>query len=237
MRPPHGGTTRRNRRKRSAPRCTSSEPGCGVWRSTSKQRSSALNEHSSRRGRYGRRSARSRRQVPDQPRPQRRMALECREPSERRQKDVLHHVIDQISVWQESMASIRVHGVDMGSDEPCSGLPVFSEDGRNQFAFVALVRQRCDNVNGRCGRTRCSRIHTVIVAKEGAFPLMGGRQDNSDEDVRTTASPLNNRRGAAGRKCPPVRRQGTLSSGTSGRRLSSAGFQRKTGTPTDGRHS
>ena len=68
------------------------------------------------------------------------------------------------------MAGIRVHGVDMGSDEPCSCLPVFAEDGRNQFAFVALVRQRCDNVNGPCGRTRCSRIHTVIVVKEGAFP-------------------------------------------------------------------
>ena len=72
------------------------------------------------------------------------------------------------------MAGIRVDGVDMGGDESCSCLPVSSENGRNQFAFVALVRQRGNNVNGRCGRTRCSRIHTVIVAKEGAFPLMGG---------------------------------------------------------------
>ena len=70
------------------------------------------------------------------------------------------------------MAGVRVYGVDMSSDEPCSGLPVFSEDGRNQVAFiVARVRQGCSNVNGSCGRTPCSRIHTVIVAKEGAFPL------------------------------------------------------------------
>jgi hypothetical protein len=71
------------------------------------------------------------------------------------------------------VADMRVDGVDMNRDEPCSRLPVFSEDGRNQVAFiVARVRQRCNNVNGSCRRTRCSRIHTVIVAKEGAFPLM-----------------------------------------------------------------
>jgi hypothetical protein len=71
------------------------------------------------------------------------------------------------------MAGIRVDGVDMSRDEPCSRLPVFSEDGRNQVAFVvARVRQRGNNVNGSCGRSRYSRIHTVIVAKESAFPLM-----------------------------------------------------------------
>ena len=111
----------------------------------------------------------------DQSRPQGRLTLECRESFERRQKNVLHHVIDQICVWRESMAGIRVHGVDMGSDELCSCLPVVSEDGRNQFAFVALVRRRFNNVNAPCGRTLCSRIHTVIVAQEGAFPLMHGR--------------------------------------------------------------
>jgi hypothetical protein len=74
------------------------------------------------------------------------------------------------------MAGIRVDRVDMSRDEPCGRLPVFSEDGRNQVAFVvARVRQRCNNVNRLCGRTRRSRIHTVIVAKEGAFPLMDER--------------------------------------------------------------
>ena len=76
------------------------------------------------------------------------------------------------------MAGIRVHGVDMGSDELCSCLPVVSEDGRNQFAFVALVRRRFNNVNAPCGRTLCSRIHTVIVAQEARSPSwMGGRDD------------------------------------------------------------
>jgi hypothetical protein len=65
-----------------------------------------------------------------------------------RQKDLLHDVIDQIGVRRESMARVRVHGINMGSDEPGHCLPVLSEDGRNEFAFVAFGRQRFDNVDG-----------------------------------------------------------------------------------------
>jgi hypothetical protein len=118
----------------------------------------------------------------DQPRPQRRLALERREPFERGEKDVLHYVVDQIRVRQEPMAGIRVHGVDMGRDELCSCLPVFSEDGRNQFAFANPVRQRCDNVNGRYGPTVCPRIHTAIVANEGRFPLRVSRTSGVAEN-------------------------------------------------------
>ena len=53
-------------------------------------------------------------------------------------------------------------------------LAVLSEHGRNQFAFVPLARRGFYDVDALSGHTRCSRVHTVIVAEQSPAPLVYG---------------------------------------------------------------
>ena len=89
----------------------------------------------------------------------------------------------------KSMAGLRVHGVDMGSHEPCSCLPVFRmTDAISSRSSLLSERDVTTSADRAAAAPRCSRIHAVIVAKEGTFPLMHGRTASSDDDVRSTAT-------------------------------------------------
>jgi hypothetical protein len=62
------------------------------------------------------------------------------------------------------MPCVGIYGIDMLGDKSGSGLPVFSKNRRNEFAF-ATVRGWFLAPRSLAGRTSIWRAHMVIVAK------------------------------------------------------------------------
>src|SRR5713226_6606015 len=86
---------------------------------------------------------------PDQPSAQGRSAVERGETVQCSKKYVLNDIIDEIRARSETIASVRIDGIDMGGDKLRGRFPVLSENGGNELAFVDT---KCERLDRRLGR-------------------------------------------------------------------------------------